>query len=203
MLFVVSGSLLRRSPSGVDLVLGRDIGQLGLGIEAWEVLSPRGAVVAVLTADTIADVARVPGAAHSMLLAQYAQMQRGVELRAIVATYDVRKRIVRFFEYLARRVGRPEGAAMRIPLVLKQSRVEQLLGAGHTQANTAFRSLAQSGSLRHDAHGWLLFAAATERAEASLLPSSAPNPIVDKSRSVANTSAIVAAEPLPFTPPGP
>jgi hypothetical protein len=155
-LLVLAGCLLRRSPHGADLLLERDIAQVGADArERWRGLSPRPAVVAVLSSATIADLARVPGLAQALLRASRDQHERDLELRAIVGIYDVRERIVQFFRHLARHVGRPEGAATRIPLRLEQKRIEELVAAGHTQATTAFRSLFRAGALTHDADGWL------------------------------------------------
>jgi hypothetical protein len=166
MLFVLSGCLLRSGPAGADLLLARDIGQVGTDArERWRGLSPRPAVVAVLSAATITDLARIPGLAHALLQASRDQHERDLELRAIVGVYDVRDRIVRFFAHLARHVGQPEGAATRIPLRLEQKRIEEILFAGHTQATTAFRSLVRARALTHDADGWLFDADAAGRHE--------------------------------------
>jgi hypothetical protein len=165
-LFVLSGCLLRSSPQGADLLLARDIGQVGTDArERWRGLSPRPAVVAVLSAATITDLARIPGLAHALLQASRDQHERDLELRAIVGVYDVRERIARFFAHLGRHVGHPEGAATRIPLRLEQKRIEEILFAGHTQATTAFRSLVRAGALTHDADGWLFNAEAARSCE--------------------------------------
>jgi hypothetical protein len=169
-LFVLSGCLLRSRPSGADLLLARDIGHVGTDArERWRGLSPRPALVAVLSSATIADLARVPGLAHALLRASRDQHERDLELRSIVGVYDVRDRIVRFFGHLARHVGHAEGAATRIPLRLEQKRIEEILAAGHTQATTAFRSLVRAGALAHDADGWLFDPIAAGRAR-SLAP---------------------------------
>jgi hypothetical protein len=165
ILFVLSGCLLHRRAGGSELLLERDLGQLGAEAgERWRGLSPQPAVVAVLSAGTIADLARVPGVAQALLQASRGQHERELDLRSIVGIYDVRERIVRFFGHLARHVGHPEGTATRIPLALEQKRIEEILFAGHTQATTAFRSLVSTGALAHDADGWLFDAAAVTSA---------------------------------------
>jgi hypothetical protein len=155
-LLVLSGCLLYRGPGGADLLFERDIGQLGPSTsERWRGVFHRPTVVAVLTPETIADLARIPGVAQGLLRVAAEQHKREVELRSVVGIYDVRDRIVGFFEHLARHVGRPEGTTTRIPLALEQKRIEEILAAGHTQATTAFRSLVADRALLHDADGWL------------------------------------------------
>jgi hypothetical protein len=156
LLLVLSGCLLRRRAGDSSLFIARDLGHVGAETdERWRALSSRPVVVAVLNAPTIATLARVPGVAEALLQAFRGQHEREVELRSIVGTYDVRERIVRFFGHLARHVGQPEGPVTRIPLLLEQKRIEEILAAGHTQATTAFRSLVRSGALTHDSDGWL------------------------------------------------
>jgi hypothetical protein len=119
MLFVLSGCLFHRRAAGADLLIEGDLAQLAADPdERWRGLSPRPTVVAVLSAATIADLARVPGVARALLQASHGQHEREVELRSIVGIYDVRERIARFFGHLAHHVGQPEGRVTRIPLAL-------------------------------------------------------------------------------------
>jgi hypothetical protein len=64
------------------------------------------------------------------------------------------------WELLARRLGEEVPGGVRIPLALKQKRIEEILSAGHTQATMAFRTLFAAGVLVHDAGGWRFDAAA-------------------------------------------
>jgi hypothetical protein len=156
LLPVLSGCLLRRRAGDSSLFIARELGRVGADAdERWRALSSRPAVLAVLSAETIALIGRVPGVAEALLQAFRAQHDREIELRSIVGTYDVRERIVRFFSYVASHVGHPEGALTRIPLALDQKLIEGILSAGHTQATGAFRSLARSGALVREADGWL------------------------------------------------
>jgi hypothetical protein len=164
LLLVLSGCLLRRRAGDASLFMARDLGHVGAEPdERWRALSSRPVVVAVLNAATIATLARVPGVAQALLHAFRDQHEREVELRSIVGTYDVRDRIVRFFGHLARHVGQPQGSITRIPLLLEQKRIEEILSAGHTQATTAFRSLVRSGALVYDSDGWLFDATVAAR----------------------------------------
>lgn len=154
---VVSGALLRTTGHHTDLLLPGDMSEVDpVGAERWRVLSPSSSLILLLSPATVAEMTAVPGVTPALLSARSRQHERCIELRSIVGIYDIENRILSFFAHLARHVGRPDGAATRIPLKLEQRRVEEILSAGHTQATTAFRSLFQAGALIHDAAGWLI-----------------------------------------------
>lgn len=154
---VVSGALLRTRGQVHELLLQGDMSELDpTGADRWRVLSPSPAVITLLTAGIVAELAAVPGVTQALLRAWSRQRQRGAELRAIMGIYDIEDRIASFFAHLARHIGRSEATGTRIPLRLEQRRVEEILSAGHTQATAAFRSLFGSGVLVHDAAGWLV-----------------------------------------------
>jgi hypothetical protein len=159
-LLVVSGALLRHTPLETEVLLPGDLSRPSFATaERWRVVSDAPALVGVLNANTVAALAAIPGVAHALLLAVRDQHERELQLRTIASRYDVRERIVRFFSHLASRVGRPEGDGIRIALALEQRRIEEIVGAGHTQGSTSFRALLDEGVLVRDAQGWRLFEA--------------------------------------------
>jgi hypothetical protein len=174
-LLVVSGGLVRQSPLGTELLLRGDVRRVGSpSAVRWRVVSRPQALVGVLGAPTVAVLATVPGVARALLRAVLNQHEDCLELRSIVSRYDVRERIVRLFALLGRRVGQAQGEAVRIALDLEQKRIEEIIGAGHTQATASFRALAAAGVLVRDADGWL-FSEQRWRALTRALPSSEPN----------------------------
>jgi hypothetical protein len=125
---------------------------------------------------------------------RYTPRRFAIELQSIIGHYEVLERIVRFFAYLAGRAGRAEGEGVRIPLSLQQRRIEEILGAGHTQATTAFRGLVEGGVLVHDADGWQF------RRDCLDAPaSSAPNRFRHASSSAPNSMGLRTTESLPLT----
>lgn len=155
-LLVVSGALLHTCPHGVDVLLSGDVSRVSSTVvERWRVVSYSPALVAALDPTLVGAFVEIPGAANALLRAVHVQHERSLELREIAGHYSVRERIVRFFAHLVSRVGHTEGDASRVPLGLEQSRIEEIVGAGHTQATAAFRALADAGVLVRDAGGWL------------------------------------------------
>jgi hypothetical protein len=156
VLFLLSGALLRtRHPRRVDLLLAGDAIRMdGNALAAWRVLSEQPALLAVVAPSTVTALAAVPGATHALMHALLRQIELELELRAIVGIQRIEQRIVGFFELLARRLGEEVPGGIRIPLALKQKRIEEILSAGHTQATMAFRALFAAGVLSHDARGW-------------------------------------------------
>jgi hypothetical protein len=188
-LLVVSGALLRHAPLDTEVLLPGDLSRPGFAtVERWRVLSDAPALVGVLNATTVAALAAIPGVAHALLLAVRNQHERGLQLRTIASRYDVRERIVRFFSHLASRVGRPEGDGIRIALALEQRRIEEIVGAGHTQASTSFRALLDDGVLVRDAQGWRFFEARWSPARV-MRRSSVPNGLRGAGSSVPNSIA--------------
>jgi hypothetical protein len=159
VLFLLTGALLRTSATGrVDLLLGGDAIKSGDG--AWQVLSRQPALLAIVAPSTVTALAAVPGATHALMNALLRQLELELELRAIVGIQRIEQRIVGFFELLARRLGEEVPGGVRIPLALRQKRIEEILSAGHTQATVAFRALFAAGVLIHDAAGWRFDASA-------------------------------------------
>lgn len=180
-LLVISGALLRTrlvdGQRASDLLLTRTAERMECPASVrWTVVSSVAAHVAILTPSTLAALAAVPGASATLFRMLLDRRALDLELRLIVGIQRVEVRIVRFFEHLARQIGEPEGAMVRIPLMIAQRRIEEILSAGHTQATSAFRSLFAAGVLTHDARGWL-FAPTAWRSPAVAPSCSVPNSV--------------------------
>jgi hypothetical protein len=198
-LLVISGGLLRRCRYGSDVLLRGDASRVeSPALEHWRVLS-HSSVLAVLNPATVGALVALPGVAQAVLRAMYVQHERGLELRSIAARYGAGERIVWFFAYLAGRVGRPEGQAVRIALDLDQKRIEEIVGVGHTQGSASFRALIDAGVLVRDAGGWVFFKARWKPRETRPW-SSVPNPSVAGSSSVPESLAPVRTETLALGP---
>ena len=159
-LFVLSGVLLasRPAPRGprVDLQFPSElVGLDTLPARRWQVISQHPARLAVVAATGLDSLGATPGGTVALLAAGQRQLERARDLHAIVGIQRIEERITAYFAFLAAQVGVPcDDGGIRIPLTLKQKRIEEILSAGHTQATMAFRVLFASGVLEQDGDGW-------------------------------------------------